>query len=89
MIDGAMTFETPIDIVDAAKPLGTHLSRCLVVWLMDFHSNGWPLASAGILTPACRKQLTRPKIRAARQSVSRGDSNHTNVWGRHPDGRLP
>ena len=40
MIDGIMKFETPIDIVDAAKPLGTHLFS-LIGPSADRHAIQW------------------------------------------------
>ena len=44
--DGVMTFETPIDIVDAAKPLGTHLFS-LIGPSADRHSMKWTAFGLG------------------------------------------
>src|SRR5215475_6350347 len=46
MTDGVMTFERPIDIVDAAKPLGTHLFS-LIGPSADRHSMKWTAFGLG------------------------------------------
>ena len=46
MVDGVMTFETPIDVIDAAKPLGTHLFS-LVGPSPDRHALQWTAFGIG------------------------------------------